>query len=167
MPDFLERFKRSPRGFKLFLNTYPPYLGAGVRTDFVRDDFREVHVSLRLRWYNRNYVGTQFGGSLYAMVDPFFMLMLIKVLGPDYIVWDKGASIDFVRPGRGPVHAKFLITDAMLAEIHDALTREAKTLPAWPVEITDSQGQLVARVIKTLYVRKKPANSRKVNIVET
>ena len=108
------RSARKARWLRWALNLYPPYLGAGIRVRHIGADWRLVRVKLGLSWYNRNYVGTQFGGSLYAMTDPFFMLMLLENLGADYIVWDKAASIDFVAPGRGPVYAEFRLDDAVL-----------------------------------------------------
>lgn len=87
------------RLFKFLLNIYPPYIGAGIRIRKVAPDFREIVVQMRLRWYNRNYFNTHFGGSLYAMVDPFYCLMLVQVLGKDYIVWDQAATIEFKNPG--------------------------------------------------------------------
>jgi acyl-coenzyme A thioesterase PaaI-like protein len=97
---------------KLFwlLNLYPPYLGAGVRVTHIAKDLRRFDVSMPLRFYNRNYVGTQFGGSLYSLCDPFYMLMVFDALGDGYVVWDKAASILFVRPGRGRVHATFEVS---------------------------------------------------------
>ena len=92
------------------INFYGPYVGAGVKLVHMSKDFREARVEMPLTIYNRNYVGTQFGGSLYAMTDPWYMLMLIKNLGNDYIVWDKGATIDFKRPGRTRVRANFTLT---------------------------------------------------------
>ena len=97
---------------------YPPYLGAGVRVTHVADDFRTVKVEMPLRFYNKNYVGTHFGGSLYAMCDPFFMLMLINILGPGYIVWDKAAAIRFKKPGKGLVKATFTISEEKIAELN-------------------------------------------------
>ena len=93
------------------LNIYAPYLGAGVKVDYIAKDWKETHVSMKLRWYNRNAVGTHFGGSLYSMVDPHLMLILMQLLGKNYIVWDKSASIDFRRPGQGRVYSKMKITD--------------------------------------------------------
>ncbi|WP_434594492.1 DUF4442 domain-containing protein [Pseudomonas sp. R4-83] len=135
---------------------YPPYLGAGVRVRHISDDFRDVRVSMGLGWYNRNYVGTQFGGSLYSMVDPFFMLMLMENLGPRYIVWDKAADIDFIAPGKGPVFARFTLDETLLAEIRRQTADGEKYLPQLQVDIHDGAGHLVARVGKTLYVRLKP-----------
>ncbi|KAE9648240.1 DUF4442 domain-containing protein [Pseudomonas sp. PB106] len=135
---------------------YPPYLGAGVRVRHISDDFRDVQVSMGLGWYNRNYVGTQFGGSLYSMVDPFFMLMLMENLGSKYIVWDKAADIDFIAPGKGPVFARFSIDETLLAEIRRQTANGEKYLPQLQVDIHDGAGNLVARVGKTLYVRLKP-----------
>lgn len=143
------------RLLRWFLTLYPPYLGAGVRVQALSADFRHAKVRMGLGWYNRNYVGTQFGGSLYSMVDPFYMLLLIENLGRDYIVWDKAASIDFISPGKGPVYAEFSIADALLDEIRRQTAGGEKYLPHLKVEIHDGSGTLVARVDKTLYVRRK------------
>jgi len=139
-----------------FMNLYPPYLGAGVRIRHISDDFRDVQVSMGLSWYNRNYVGTQFGGSLYSMVDPFFMLMLMENLGREYIVWDKAADIDFIAPGKGPVFARFNIDATLLDEIRRKTADGKKYLPQLQVDIHRGAGNRVARVGKTLYVRLKP-----------
>jgi len=138
------------------LNFYPPYLGAGIHIQEISPDMRSVKVRMKLTRWNRNYVGTQFGGSLYAMVDPFYMLLLIEQLGRDYIVWDKAASIDFISPGKGPVYAEFHVDDALLDEIRQQTAGGKKYLPRLQVEIRDGAGELVARVDKTLYVRLKP-----------
>ncbi|MGJ7517337.1 DUF4442 domain-containing protein [Pseudomonas baetica] len=144
------------RLMRWFLNLYPPYFGAGVRVQRISDDFRDVQVTMGLGWYNRNYVGTQFGGSLYSMVDPFFMLMLMENLGRNYIVWDRAADIDFIAPGKGPVYARFNIDDTLLDEIRQQTAGGEKYLPQLQVDIHDAAGHLVARVGKTLYVRLKP-----------
>ncbi|MGQ9670138.1 MAG: DUF4442 domain-containing protein [Desulfosoma sp.] len=143
------------RMFRWLLNLYPPYLGAGIRVRRVSPDFREILVEMPLRFFNRNYVGTHFGGSLYAMVDPFYMLMLIKNLGPDYLVWDKAATIDFVKPGKGTVRAHFQLQEKVLQEIKQRVKDGGKFLPTFTVEVQDRQGEVVARVEKVLYVRKK------------
>ncbi|MNC59307.1 hypothetical protein D3C75_1091080 [compost metagenome] len=138
------------------LNLYPPYLGAGIRVQSISPDLRQVKVRMGLHWFNRNYVHTQFGGSLYSMVDPFYMLMLMELLGREYIVWDKAASIDFIAPGKGPVFADLRINDALLAEIREHTAGGKKYLPRLQVDIRDAAGELVAQVDKTLYVRLKP-----------
>ena len=140
---------------KRLLSVYPPYLGAGVRVTHIADDFLTAHVEMPLRFYNRNYVGTHFGGSLYAMVDPFYMLMLINILGPDYIVWDKSAAIRFKRPGKGTVKAVFQIPAERVTEIRAAADTNGKVEPEFHVVVTDSDGQVVAEVDKLLYVRRK------------
>lgn len=143
------------KSFKRLVNIYPPYLAAGVRVRSVAPDYRHIRVEMRLRWYNRNYVGTHFGGSIYSMVDPFYMLMLMQVLGPDYIVWDQAARIAFLRPGRGTLHADFSLTDADLAAIRAHTADGGKYRPEFVVEIRDVEEEVVARVEKTLYVRRK------------
>ena len=150
------KLARKARFLRWVMNFYPPYLGAGVRIQHIAGDFREVRVKMGLGWYNRNYVGTQFGGSLYSMTDPFFMLMVMENLGSDYIVWDKAASIDFIAPGKGPVYADFRIEEALLDEIRQRTAGGDKYLPQLHVDVHDGDGTLVARVHKTLYVRLKP-----------
>ena len=106
--------KMTPRLFKLGLNLWPPFLFTGIHVDAVGADWRSARVELRLRPWNRNYVGTQFGGSLFAMTDPFWMLLMLHALPRDYIVWDKAGEIEFVKPGRSTVHAEFRIDDAVI-----------------------------------------------------
>jgi hypothetical protein len=141
--------------FKTLINLYPPYLGAGIRIARISNDYRDLLVQMKLRFYNRNYVGTHFGGSLYAMIDPFYMLMLMQVLGRDYIVWDKAATIEFKKPGRGTVSAHFLLADRKIADIRTQTASGDKYLPDFSVDIIDCHGELVARGIKTLYIRRK------------
>jgi hypothetical protein len=102
---------------KRLLNFYPAFLGAGIRARHVAEDFRLVEVEMPLHFWNRNYVGTHFGGSLYSMCDPFFMIMLINNLGPDYIVWDKAATIRFKRPGKGTMKACFRLPEERVGGI--------------------------------------------------
>ena len=150
------KLARRARLLRFGLNFYPPYLGAGISVQHISPDCRAARVRMVLRWYNRNFVGTQFGGSLYSMVDPFYMLLLMTLLGDDYIVWDKAASIDFVTPGKGPVYADFRIDDALLADIRAKTASGEKYLPELQVDIRDAAGTLVAVAHKTLYVRLKP-----------
>ncbi|AQW70472.1 DUF4442 domain-containing protein [Pseudomonas putida] len=150
------KLARRARVLRWMLNLYPPYLGAGIRVQHISPDMRSIRVAMKLTRWNRNYVGTQFGGSLYAMVDPFYMLLLIERLGRDYIVWDKAASIDFITPGKGPVYAEFHVDDALLDDIRQQTATGKKCLPRLQVDIRDGAGELVARVDKTLYVRLKP-----------
>lgn len=145
----------TPRLLKFILNIYSPYLGAGIQVDHISEDWRQIRVSMKLRWYNRNAVGTHFGGSLYAMVDPHLMLMLMNILGKGYIVWDKSAAIDFIRPGKGRVFATFTITDEDIEEIMRRTADGGKYLPKFTVRIEDEQGEMVAQVKKILYIRKK------------
>jgi acyl-coenzyme A thioesterase PaaI-like protein len=137
------------------INFYGPYLGAGIKLQKMSKDFRHARVSMKLTFYNKNYMGTQFGGSLYSMVDPWYMLMLIKNLGNDFIVWDKGATINFRKPGRGTVYAEFNLTETHLEEIRATLATQNKMDYFFKVEIKDDQGKLIADVDKVVYIRKK------------
>lgn len=137
------------------INFYGPFIGAGVKLEKMSKDFRHAKVSMKLTFYNRNYMGTQFGGSLYAMTDPWYMLMLIKNLGQAYIVWDKAASINFRKPGKGKVFAEFNLTEEHLQEIRATLVTQKKMDYVFKVEVKDTEGKLIAEVDKVLYIRKK------------
>jgi hypothetical protein len=154
--------KAIKRHLRWFLNLWPPFLGAGIRVRRLQTDWKAIDVEMKLRFWNANYVGTHFGGSLYSMTDPFYMLMLIENLGRDYIVWDKSATIRFRKPGKGKMRTAFRLTDAQINEIRDKLKTQEKIEPTFLVEVRDESGDLVAQVEKVLHVRKKqPENSQK------
>jgi hypothetical protein len=134
-------------------NLWPPFLTAGIHIERISDDLREVDVRMGLHLWNKNIMGTQFGGSLYAMTDPFYMAMLIEALGKDFIVWDKAASIRFKKPGRGTVYAKFKLTEAQIQEVRDQATKLDKYEPVFTVQVTDKTGLVICEVDKTIYVR--------------
>ncbi len=139
-------------------NLYPAYRGTGARVTYISRDFMEARVRLPLNWRTRNYVGTIYGGSIYGAVDPFYMLMLIKVLGPDYVVWDKAASIRFRRPGRETLYASFILDEALVDGIKGEL-REAERLDRnFTVELKDASGEVHATVEKTVHVRRRLAS---------
>ena len=145
----------NPKYFKLLINLYPPYWGTGITLKSVSADYREICVQMKMRWYNRNYVKTHFGGSLYAMTDPFFMLMLIHILGKEFVVWDKAAHIDFIKPSQGTVTARFLIEEEQIEKIINNTSGGQKYFPEFSVDIENEAGEKVVRVVKTLYIRKK------------
>jgi len=140
--------------FRHMLNLWPCYRGTGGRVTFIASDWRQANVRLKLGIRTRNYVGTIFGGSLYGAIDPIYMLMLIKILGPTYVVWDKAATIRFKKPGRGALEAQFLVTEEEIATIRE-LSSQGKSIDrVYPVEFKDRDGQVVASVEKTIYIRR-------------
>ena len=153
---------------KTVLNWWPPFWGAGIRVVELHHDFRYARVQMPLRFYNQNYVGVHFGGSLYAMCDPFYMLLLINVLNNspksgtkkrgDFIVWDKAASIEYVKPGIGTMTAEFRITDEVLNSIYQ-MKPNTKQFIDLTVNVTDEKGDIVAKLIKTEYVKRKAEDS--------
>lgn len=147
---------------KSILNIWPVYRGAGIKVQNIADDWTSARVELRATLLNRNYVGTHFGGSLFAMTDPFYMLLLMKRLGPRYLVWDSKSQIEFVRPGRGTVTATFSIDDAVLEDIRSRTAAGDKYLPEFACEVVDAEGVVVARVRKTVYVRLKRSSTQTV-----
>lgn len=144
-----------PGLFRMVVNVWPPYLGAGITVEEIADDWRTIRVAMKLRWYNRNYVKSHFGGNLFSMTDPFFMLMLLGNLGPDYVVWDLAAEITFLRPGLGKVSAVFTLDARRIDEIRTNAASGNKITEVFLVEITDEEGERVATVKKNLYIRKK------------
>ena len=144
---------RRQRLLERLINFYPPLLGAGIRSRAL--DGHTTRVEMKLTAFNRNIVGTHFGGSLYAMCDPWFMLILMRTLGGGYVVWDKAAKIEFLQPGRGRVTATFHIPPERVAEIRRAADRGEKVEPTFGVDVVDDQNQVVAHVEKLLYVRRK------------
>ena len=135
------------------------YRGTGGRLRYIAEDWSEVQLELPLSWRTRNYVGTIFGGSIYSAVDPIYMLMLIHRLGPDFIVWDKAAKIEFLKPGRETLHARFVIDDAELAAIRAALNAQRSIDRNYIVELKDASGTPCARVEKIIYIR--PGETKK------
>jgi len=153
-------FFQKPWLFKLFMNHWGPYRGAGIRVVDIAPDYSRVVVELRETRNNRNAVGTHFGGSLYSMCDPFYMLMFIARLGKDYVLWDKSASIDFQRPGKGTVRAVFSLTAEDDARVRRETENGARYTPTYVVEVMDAQGERVAHVEKVLYFRRKDASRK-------
>ena len=148
-------FKLRQRFLDKLINYYGPYVGAGVKLVHMSKDFRAARVEMPLTAYNKNYMGTQFGGSLYSMTDPWYMLMLIKNLGPEYIVWDKSASINFKKPGRSKVSAEFKLTQEVIDQIKAKVETDVKVNWPFKVLIHDEENNLIAEVDKVVYVRKK------------
>jgi hypothetical protein len=149
MPKFFRRHLRT------VLRFWPPLLGAGIRVTRLDRDWRAVDVQMKLRWWNANFVGTHYGGSLYSMADPFYMLMLIANLGREYVVWDKAASIRFRKPGKSTMRAEFRLSEPQLEGIRQALESAEKIEPEFLVEIKDEDGTVIAEVKKLLHIRKK------------
>lgn len=160
-PRATRRRLSSPFTTRLLFNLYPPYLGTGISVRSISPDYRHIVVGMKLRWYNRNTVGTHFGGSLSAMTDPFFMFMTMKNLGREYIVWDKAGTIDYRKPGRGRVQAEFRIDQAFIDAVRRAASGGERVEPTLSVDILDDAGDVVSHVTRTLHIRRKqPASKR-------
>jgi len=145
----------NPQALRGHLNAFAPFTGAGIVITHIAEDASEIRVEMPLTESNLNLVGTHFGGSLYALVDPHLMILVMQRMGPDYIVWDKEACIDFRKPGTGTVRSVVRVTDEEIDAIRAATANGEKHLPKWTLEILDEEGGMVATVLKTLYVRRK------------
>ncbi|MEM6457028.1 MAG: DUF4442 domain-containing protein [Acidobacteriota bacterium] len=152
---------RRLRWLMRLMRFYPPYLGASVRATAVNETFTTIDVAMPLRLTNRNFFGTHFGGSLYAMCDPWFVFILYAHLGDDHVVWDRAARIVFQRPGRGRVTARFHVPAREIARLRAAAAVERKVEPVYTVDVVDAKGAVVAQIEKTLYVRHKEAHRRR------
>ena len=138
------------------MNIWGPFRGAGIVVTTLAEDWSHARVVLKQRLLNRNYVGVHFGSSLFAMTDPFYMLMLMHRLGKGYRVWDRAASIDYLSPGRGTVSAEFRLDDLTVESIRQQAATGEAVFPEFDVEVRDASDALVARVHKQIYVRQKP-----------
>jgi acyl-coenzyme A thioesterase PaaI-like protein len=136
-------------------NLIPAYWGTGARVTFIADDYRDVRLELPLSWRTRNYVGTIFGGSIYAAVDPVYMIMLIKNLGPDYIVWDKAAFVRFRKPGRTRLYARFTLSEDQLEHVRSEVASNGRIDSVYQVALTDRSGTVHAEIEKTIHVRRR------------
>ncbi len=145
----------TPRRLRWVFNLWPPFLFAGIRVEHIAEDWSRARVRMDLRWYNRNYVRTHFGGSLFAMTDPFWMLLTMEALGRDFIVWDKAGEIEFVKPGRGRVRAEFHLEPEIVLRLREQALHERRVLHWFETDVVDEQGDTVARVRKQLYIRRK------------
>ncbi|EPZ49941.1 putative thioesterase [Bacteriovorax sp. BAL6_X] len=147
--------KIAPEKAIKLINFWPPYLGAGIKVLSINDERTKICVQMKQTFLNTNYVGVHFGGSLYSMCDPFYMLLLSFHLGKEHIIWDKSAEIEFLRPGKGIVKAEFEITMEEIERINKQASEEKRIHPEFETYIYDKDGVKVARVKKTLYVRQK------------
>jgi acyl-coenzyme A thioesterase PaaI-like protein len=151
----------STRFMRWGFNCFPAYRGTGARIAYIARDWREVQIKLPLNWRTRNYVGTIFGGSMYGAVDPIYMVMLIKILGPEYVVWDKAATISFTKPGKGTLYATFRISEQEIELIRAASLRHPSLERIYRVELVDAEDRIHATVEKTVYIRRKTVEEKK------
>jgi acyl-coenzyme A thioesterase PaaI-like protein len=151
----LQALMTSHAGMRRMLNLWPPFLFSGISVREISKDFRHTKVRLKKKMLTSNYVGTLFGGSLFAMTDPFYMVMILKNLGKEYIVWDKRSEIEYVSPGKSTVYAEFFLSDQELDEIKGEVAASGKYLKWFEVDIKSTDGTVVAIVKKQIYIRKK------------
>jgi acyl-coenzyme A thioesterase PaaI-like protein len=137
------------------MNFWPPFLFSGIKIIKQSKNYRHFIVKLKLRFWTANYVGTQYGGSMFSMVDPFYMLMLMKNLGNDYVIWDKAASIRYLKPGKTDVTAEFILTDEDLKNIHDTVKEHGRMIWNRTIEIKDKNQEIIAEVEKVLSIKKR------------
>jgi len=140
-------------------NWFPAYRGTGAQVTYIAADWSEVRLRLPLNRRTRNYVGTIFGGSMYGAVDPMYMVMLIQMLGPDFVVWDKSATIRFRRPGRETLYATFRISPEELASLRAEVGRAGKLEMEFAVDLVSASGEVHASCQKLVSIRKRDGES--------
>lgn len=144
-----------PGMVRRYMNLWPPFAFSGIRIIHLDPGFQSATVRLRMHWWNRNVAGVHFGGSLFAMTDPFWMMLLLRHLGRDHVIWDRAAEVDFIKPGTGDVTAQFVLKPDDVERLRDLAAGGAKVLEWFTVDITDGTGEVVARVRKQVYVRRR------------
>jgi acyl-coenzyme A thioesterase PaaI-like protein len=149
MPESLKT-----RVLRWLFSLWPCYWGTGVHIKYISSDFRDMRIQVPLNWRTRNYVGTIFGGSMYGAVDPIYMLMLIKNLGPGYEIWDKAANIRFRKPGRSTLHAECRLDEEEITQIRE-LSKESPIDRVYSVDLKDDEGIVCATIEKTIHIRKR------------
>jgi acyl-coenzyme A thioesterase PaaI-like protein len=150
MPESREtRFRR------FYFNFFPAYRRTGARITYIQSDYHEIHIKLGLNWKTRNYVGTIFGGSMFAAADPIYMVMLINILGTDYIIWDKSGEIRFVRPGTGTLTARFKLEKQQIEQIRQEVDDKKEGVFDFGVDFVNKEGKVTSRVTKKIYVADK------------
>ncbi|MBL8517034.1 MAG: DUF4442 domain-containing protein [Betaproteobacteria bacterium] len=158
---FLTRLKPGSRALRLMMNLWPPFRGAGIKVVDIAPDYSRLRVELRMKLLNRNYVGTHYGGSLFSMTDPFYMIMMMQRLGGGYVVWDKTATIRFRRPGKGTVHAEFHLSDEEVARVKRLVDAEGRLETTYRIDVKNAAGEVVAEIEKTLSIKRSDTSSAK------
>lgn len=138
-----------------FLWMWPPFLGTGIRIKSFSDDLSCIVVQMKTRFWSQNYFGTHYGGSLFSMTDPFYALMLVHILGKEYIVWDKAAFIRYKVATKRPVYARFELSPEKIQQLKSELEQQHKIEPTFCIPITDEEGTTIALVERTLHIRRK------------
>ena len=137
------------------MSLWLPNLCSGIRVRSFSTDWTVAVVELHVNLLTRNYVKTAFGGSMSAMTDPYFFMLVMHQLGRDYVVWDTRGEIEFVKPGRGVLTARFEVPRERVEEIRRRAVGGAKVLEWFDAVITDRSGDVVARVRREVYIREK------------
>lgn len=148
-------------GFKRAINLYSPFWGSGIKVIQFEKEKHKIFVQLKMNFFNKGYMGTHFGGSLYSMCDPFYVYLLMKRLGSNYMVWDKRAEIDYINKNNSSVFAKFEVTDLDIEEIESLLSKQKKISYIFMTDVTDFHGNTIANVKKTIYIRRLLPNTKK------
>jgi acyl-coenzyme A thioesterase PaaI-like protein len=166
-PTFLSTDKKesfTSWKFRTLMNWYPMYFGTGGKILFWAGDSTELHLRLKLNVWTYNYVGTIFGGSLFAAADPFYMLMLFKALGPKYVVWDKSANIRFKKPGKTTLYAKYKITEEDFTMIKAAVVEKGETTHNFIIQWMDKDQLVHAEIERQCYIAEKEFYQKKKEI---
>jgi acyl-coenzyme A thioesterase PaaI-like protein len=157
-PSFLETFRKEnfkSWRFKTLMNWYPMYFGTGGKILFWSDDSHEIQLRLRLNPWTYNYVGTMFGGSMFSTCDPFYMLMWLKILGKNYVVWDKSASIRFKKPGKETLFAHLIISDEMIEVVKQKVKVNKEVNLPFIINWVDKDGIIYAEIERTIYIAER------------
>ena len=154
--SLFEKIFRKDQVFKFGFNWSPMYRRTVARITEVSRDLHTAKIKISLNYKNRNYVGSIFGGSLFSATDPICMIQLIHILGDDYIVWDKAATIKYKKPARENAYAIFHFSKNEIEEIQNQVAENGKTDWVKKLNITDkTEKKVFCEVEKVIYIASK------------
>jgi len=161
--NFLKKFMSTSAIFKHGFNLSPMYRRTTARVVEISDDLKEVTIKVPLSYKNKNYVGAIFGGSMFAATDPIYMIQLMQILGEDYVVWDKSATINYKRPAKQNIYCDFKFTDQEIETIKKRVQNEHEITIEKVTFLKNTENTVFAEVIKILYIADKKFYKEKLN----
>jgi len=140
---------------RALLNRLPAYRRAGGKVTFIADDLTVARVRVKCNWLTYGQKGAIFGGSLYATIDPCYVIMLQWRLGGRYVVWDKRAVVEFKVPARSTLFADIACSHGDLASIRADVDKMGRAERVYFIELVDAAGVAHASCTKTVVIKRR------------
>lgn len=155
LTNIAERFFTDAQIYKYGFNWSPMFRRSTGKVIEVSEDLHYVKIKIPISWKNRNFVGSIFGGSMLSATDPIYMIQLIRILGDDYVVWDKSATINYKRPGKETIYCEFIFSSEDITNIKKDVAAKGEIDIVKTPNIVDKNGVVIAELSKTIYVAEK------------